>query len=81
MLSSLDLAPPLDQHKLEDPDDPSVAEVSSHLHNCGQGFRVFPLVKLQEDCVYARLVEEDILINFLKPSLNTDKRNLLHLKN
>ena len=61
-------------------EDPSVAEVSKHIYNCGKGFRVFPLIKLQEDCVYTRLVEEDLMINLFKPTLNTDKRNLLHLK-
>ena len=62
-------------------DDPAMAEVSRHLYNCGKGFKVFPLFKIKEDCIYSRLVEEDVLINLLKPSLNADKRNLLHLKN
>ncbi|NQY54553.1 MAG: hypothetical protein HRT42_13390 [Campylobacteraceae bacterium] len=62
-------------------DDPAFAEVSRHLYRCGKGFRVFPLVKVKEDCIYTRLVEEDLLINLFKPSLNTDKRNLLHLQN
>ena len=33
-------------------EDPSVAEVSRHVHNCGKGFKVFPLLKVKEDCVY-----------------------------
>ena len=60
--------------------DHFVMEVSKHLYNCGRGFKVFPLQKIKEDCIYTRLVEEDAYIKLLKPSLNADKRNLLHLQ-
>ena len=39
-----------------------------------------PIVKVREDCKILRLVLEDGLIKLLKPDLNTDTRNLLHLK-
>ena len=60
--------------------DHFVMEVSRHLYNCGRGFKVFPLQKIKEDCIYTRLVEEDAYIKLLKPNLNADKRNLLHLQ-
>ena len=62
-------------------EDLAVMEVSRHIYRCGKGFKVFPLLKVSNDCVYNRLVEEDILIKLLKPTLNADTRNLLHLQN
>ena len=62
-------------------EDYAVMEVSRHINQCGKGFKVFPLLKVSNDCVYNRLVEEDILIKLLKPTLNADTRNLLHLQN
>ena len=55
-------------------------EVSKHLFRCGQGFKMCPLVKVKEECKILRLVIEDNLIKLLKPDLNADRRNLLHLK-
>ena len=56
------------------------AEVSRHLHNCGGGFRSCPIFKVRDETKISRLVMEDIFIKMLKPDLNTDKRNLLHLQ-
>ena len=61
-------------------EDGAVMEVSRHLHECGQGFNICPIVKVKEDCKILRLVIEADLIKLLKPDLNTDKRSLLHLK-
>ena len=58
----------------------AVMEVSRHIYRCGQGFKICPIVKVKEDCKILRLVIEDSLIKLLKPELNTDKRNLLHLQ-
>ena len=55
-------------------------EVSRHIYRGGQGFKICPIVKVKEDCKILRLVIEDSLIKLLKPELNTDKRNLLHLQ-
>ena len=60
--------------------DRASIEVSRHLYRCGQGFKMCPMVKVREECKMVRLVVEDSLIKLLKPDLNTDKRNLLHLK-
>lgn len=57
----------------------AVAEVSKHIFNCGRGFKSCPIYKVREESKIARLVMEDRLIKLLKPDLNTDKRNLLHL--
>ena len=54
-------------------------EISRHLWSCGQGFKVWPLLKVKEDCKILRLVMEDELMKLLKPDLNADRRNLLHL--
>ena len=54
-------------------------EVSGHLFDCGLRFWACPLIKMREENIIARLVKEDYLINLLKPDLNADKRNLLHL--
>ena len=61
-------------------EDNAVMEVSRHLYECGRGFKICPIVKVKEDCKILRLVIEDGLIKLLKPDLNTDTRNLLHLK-
>lgn len=55
------------------------AEVNRHLLNCGQGFTSCPIFKVREESKIARLVTESKLISWLKPDLNTDERNLLHL--
>ena len=57
----------------------AIAEVSRHLYNCGQGFWMAPIFKMREENKIARLVKEDHLIKLLKPNLNADTRNLLHL--
>ena len=58
----------------------AVMEVSRHLYECGQGFKMIPIVKVKEDCKILRLVIEGGLIKLLKPDLNADQRNLLHLR-
>ena len=60
-------------------EDRAVMEVSRHVFNCGQGFKICPIFKLKDDCKILRLVVEDNLIKLLKPDLNRDQRNLLHL--
>ena len=57
----------------------AVMQVSRHICECGQGFRMCPLLKLKEECKITRLVKEDNLIKLFQPDLNADKRNLLHL--
>ena len=59
--------------------DRAVMRVSRHICECGQGFRMCPILKLKEECKITRLVKEDNLIKLFKPDLNADKRNLLHL--
>ena len=59
--------------------DNAVMQVSRHICNCGQGFIVCPLLKVNRECKITRLVKEDNLVKLLKPDLNADKRNLLHL--
>ena len=61
-------------------EDRSNMEVSRHLLSCGQCFKVCPLLKVKEDCKILRLVNEDELVKLLKPDLNADRRNLLHLQ-
>ena len=61
-------------------EDAAVMEVSRHIYRCGQGFIICPIFKVKEECKILRLVIEESLIKLLKPDLNTDKRNLLHLK-
>ena len=61
-------------------EDRAVMEVSKHIHQCGKGFKICPIFKVKQDCKILRLVVEDSLIKLLKPDLNTDCRNLLHLK-
>jgi hypothetical protein len=71
----------MNSHRHHNKSEDAFAKVNSHLYNCGKGFKVCPLFKIKEDCIYSRLVEEDLLINLIKPSLNADTRNLLHLQN
>ena len=59
--------------------DYAVMLVSKHIYNCGEGFSICPILKIHEECKITRLVKEDHLIKTLKPDLNADKRNLLHL--
>ena len=54
-------------------------EVHRHLWRCGMGFYVCPIFKMKQENKIARLVVESKLIELLKPDLNTDERNLLHL--
>ena len=54
-------------------------EVSKHLLICNKGFKICPIYKIKEECKILRLVIEDNLIKLLKPDLNADRRNLLHL--
>ena len=61
-------------------EEAAVMDVSKHIHMCGHGFKMIPLVKVKEECKILRLVLEDNLIKLLKPDLNADKRNLLHLQ-
>ena len=55
------------------------AEVSRHLNACGKGFWRAPIFKVKIENKMARLVIEDKLVKWLKPDLNRDTRNLLHL--
>ena len=57
----------------------SMAEIARHLYMCGKGFWKCPIFKVKKENKIARLVIEDKLIKWLKPDLNRDKRNLLHL--
>ena len=59
--------------------DYAVMKVSRHLYDCGKGFKICPILKINDECKISRLVKEDRLIKTLKPDLNADKRNLLHL--
>ena len=60
-------------------EDRAVMEVSKHLLICNKGFEICPIYKIKEECKILRLVIEDNLIKLLKPDLNADRRNLLHL--
>ena len=55
------------------------ADISRHLCKCGEGFWRCPIYKVKQESKIARLVMEDKLIKKLKPDLNRDQRNLLHL--
>ena len=57
----------------------AVMKVNKHLYECGLGFWLCPIYKMREENKIARLVKEDSLIKLLKPELNADTRNLLHL--
>ena len=59
--------------------DNAVMKVYRHLYDCGNGFKMCPILKINDECKITRLVKEDRLIKTLKPDLNADKRNLLHL--
>ena len=54
-------------------------EVYSHLYKCGGGFWKLPIFKVNVENKIARLVIESNFIKTLKPDLNRDERNLLHL--
>ena len=54
-------------------------EVGAHLNRCGKGFLRLPIFKVKVENKIARLVYEHKLIEMLKPDLNRDTRNLLHL--
>ena len=58
----------------------AVMDVSKHLLCCNKGFRICPIYKVKKQCKILRLVIEDDLIKLLKPDLNADRRNLLHLQ-
>ena len=60
-------------------EDHTHAEVYRHLLACGEGFWVCPILKVKEDDKILRLVNEDEHVKLLKPDLNSDRRNLLHL--
>ena len=57
----------------------AIQEVNSHLYECGKGFWKLPIFKVNEESKISRLVIEDKLIKKLKPDLNRDQRDLLHL--
>ena len=61
-------------------EDRAIQEVSKHLNKCNKGFKICPIYKVKEECKMLRLVIEENLVNLLKPELNADQRNLLHLK-
>ena len=61
-------------------EDRAVMEVSRHLLECDQGFKICPIIKVKEDCKILRLLIEDSLVKLLKPDLNAPRRNILHLK-
>ena len=54
-------------------------DVSRHLYACGKGFWRCPIFKVKRENKMERLVIEDRLVKWLKPDLNRDQRNLLHL--
>ena len=60
-------------------EDRAVMKASRHLYGCGRGFKICPILKIHEDSKIMRLVMEDYCIKLLKPDLNADRRNLLHL--
>ena len=57
----------------------AVMDVSKHLYKCGKGFWKVPIFKVKKENKINRLVIEDKLVRLLKPDLNRDTRNLLHL--
>ena len=69
----------MSSHKSNSVDPYSSMEVSSHLYKCGGGFWKLPIFKVNVENKIARLVIESNLIKKLKPDLNRDQRNLLHL--
>ena len=62
-------------------EESAVMKVSKHLYQCGLGFWLCPIFKMRVENKIARLVKEDYLVKLLKPDLNADTRNLLHLDN
>ena len=70
----------MSQHKSNSADLAHAAmDVSKHLYECGKGFWKCPIFKVKRENKIARLVIEDKLVKWLKPDLNRDVRNLLHL--
>ena len=55
-------------------------DVSKHHYECAKGFWVCPIYKVKKENKISRLVIEDKLIKMLKPDLNRDQRNILHLQ-
>ena len=66
-------------HKTSSKDWDTAMEVGYHLNRCGKGFWRLPIFKVKVENKIARLVYEHKLIKMLKPDLNRDTRNLLHL--
>ena len=69
----------MSSHKNCSKDPDSAPEVANHLYRCGGGFWKLPIFKVKVENKIARLVKESSLIALLKPDLNRDTRNLLHL--
>ena len=69
----------MSSHKTHSKEPHAAMEVARHLYKCGKGFWKFPLYKVKLENKIARLVKEDQLVKWLKPDLNRDTRNLLHL--
>ena len=66
-------------HKTQAGSADALMDISKHLYKCGKGFWKCPLFKVKNESKIDRLVFEDKLIKWLKPDLNRDQRNLLHL--
>ena len=69
----------MNSHKSDSKNADAPMDVGKHLYKCGKGFWKCPLFKVKKESKIDRLVLEDKLIKLLKPDLNRDKRNLLHL--
>ena len=69
----------MNHHRWDNNNESAPQEVNQHLRSCGQGFTSCPLYKVKEESRIARLVKEHFLIKLLKPDLNRDERNILHL--
>ena len=70
----------MSSHKSNSDKADAVMEVNRHLYACGKGFWKCPIFKVKEENKISRLVSEDKLVKLLKPDLNRDQRNLLHLQ-
>ena len=70
----------MSSHKSNSGQKDAVMEVNRHLYTCGKGFWKCPIFKVKEENKISRLVFEDKWIKLLKPDLNRDQRNLLHLQ-
>ena len=69
----------MSKHKTNSASLDAVMEVSRHLCRCGKGFWKCPIFKVKVENKINRLVVEERLVKLLKPDLNRDRRNLLHL--